>query len=65
MTEQELREYATTLILEHARDVELMTIIELAEEHAPSGDISDNDAERVSDLIGTATITVSWPDGAA
>lgn len=61
MTDDEIREYATTLILEHARDVEFLTIHEMAEEHAPGGEISDEDAKKVDDLITKATVEVSWP----
>lgn len=61
MTEDELREYAETLIFEHARDIEYLTIFEMAEEHVPGGDISDEDARTVDRLIGEATVTVSWP----
>lgn len=33
MTDDELREYATTVILDHARDVEYLSLFEMAEEH--------------------------------
>lgn len=62
MTNDELREYATTLILEHARDIEYLTIFDMSEEHAGVY-ISDEDAEKVSELIGRATVTVEFPDG--
>jgi hypothetical protein len=61
VTDDEIREYATTLILDHARDVEYLSIHEMAEQHAPSGEISDEDARKVDDLITKATVTVSWP----
>jgi len=61
MTEDELHAYATTLILEHARDVEYLSIHEMAEEHLVDGQISDEEAKKVSELISTATVVVSWP----
>lgn len=61
MTPEQLAEYATTLILEHARDVEYLSIFEMAEEHTEAGEISDDDAKQVSELISTATITVEFP----
>lgn len=60
MTEDELRAYATELILEHARDVEFLSIFEMAEDHAPGGVIEDQDAHAVDKLIAQATVTVSW-----
>lgn len=56
MTDDEIREYATTLILERARDVEFLSIHEMAD-----GEISDEDARKVDNLITKATVTVSWP----
>ncbi|HET9889691.1 MAG TPA: hypothetical protein VFQ42_04250 [Mycobacterium sp.] len=64
MTPAEIRQYAETLILDHARDVEFLTVHEMAEEHVPGGEISDEDAKAVHDLIGTAIVTVSWPEPA-
>lgn len=65
MTQDELREYAETLIFEHARDVEFLSIFEMAEEHAPGGDITEDEAREVDGLIAKATVTISWPDGVA
>jgi hypothetical protein len=62
MTDEQLREYATTLILDHARDIEYLTIFEMADEHCEGGEISDEDAKRVDDLITKATVIVSFPD---
>jgi hypothetical protein len=61
MTDEQLREYATTLILEHARSIEFLSIFEMAEEHT-GREISDKDADRVDKLLVKATITVSFPD---
>lgn len=65
MTDDEIREYATTLILEHARDIEYLSIHEMAEEHLEGGEISDEDARKVDDLITKATVEVSWPSAVA
>lgn len=60
MTEEELKDYATALILEHARGFEYLSIFEMAEEHAGQ-EISDEDAGKVSALVDRATITVEFP----
>lgn len=59
MTADERRGYAAKLMLEHARDVEFLSIFEMAEEHA-GREIDVDDAQEVADLIIRATITVSW-----
>ena len=59
-----LRQYATTLILEHARNIEFLSIFEMAEEHAGT-EITEAAANKVLDLIQTATLTVEHPDGVA
>lgn len=61
MTEDECREYATALILEHARDISYLSIYEAAEEHAGVAEISDEDARAVNALIVEASVTVGWP----
>jgi hypothetical protein len=61
MTPDELREYACTLIFEHARDIEPLSIREIAEEHAPDGRISEADANAVADLIAKSSLEVSFP----
>jgi hypothetical protein len=61
MTPDEHRQYAATLLLEHAR-VEFMSVYEMAEEHLEDADeISDEDAKAVHDLIGEAVVTVTFP----
>lgn len=61
MTDDELREYATTVVLDHARDVEGLAVYEMAEDNI-GHEISDEDARKVLDLCRKATVTVSWPD---
>jgi hypothetical protein len=63
MTEQQLRDYATEIILDHARDVERLSIYEMYEDWADEdgNEISDDDAQKISRLITEADITVSWP----
>lgn len=60
MTDDEIREYATTVVLDHARDIEGLSIYEMAEDNL-GHEISDDDAKKVLDLCQTATVTVSWP----
>lgn len=56
MTKDELREYAEALIVEHARDIEFLSIFEMAEEHAPGGDITDDEAREVDNGDGTHSL---------
>jgi hypothetical protein len=62
MTPDELREYACTLIFEHARNIEFLTIREMAEEHAPGGRISEADADAVADLIAESSLEISFDE---
>lgn len=72
MTPDEQRAYAEHLILEHARDVEYLSVHEMYEEFAVDrgydnhAELSDAEAGAVHDLIGLAAITITWPprDGA-
>lgn len=59
MTREERKEYARSLILAHARDVEYLTIFEASDEYL-GDEISDDDADAVSCLIDSATVSVSW-----
>lgn len=59
MTDNELKDYAADLMVRHAEDVEWLTIFEMSDELLTDG-ISDEDAQRVSDLIRDAKVTVSW-----
>lgn len=61
MTPDEHREYATTIILDHARDVEFLSIVEMSEQHL-GFEISDEDARAVDGLIAKSTVVVSFPD---
>jgi hypothetical protein len=58
MTPAQLADYATTLILHHARYVEHSSILDMADEHTDAGEISEDDARRVAELIETADVTV-------
>src|SRR5437879_5310951 len=62
MSDEELRDYAAALILEHAYGVEHLTIHEMAEDYGPGAEISNDDARKVSDLIAKAVVTVSWDE---
>lgn len=63
MTPEEIRKHATTLILDHARDIEFLTI----HEHFYNEDMeldeaeADKAANAIADLIRKAEITVSFP----
>ncbi|WP_394621267.1 hypothetical protein JNUCC0626_19880 [Lentzea sp. JNUCC 0626] len=63
MTHDECKAYAAALLVEHAGDVELLSVYEMFEQHGPDGcgdEISDEDAGKVFDLVATANITVHW-----
>lgn len=61
----ELEEYATTLLLEHARDVEYLTVHEMAEEHL-GREITDEEAKAVHEMVVRAELTVTLhPEAAA
>jgi hypothetical protein len=60
MEDWRLREYAETLIREHAQEVEWLSIFERAEECLIDGEISGDDAHKVHALISRARVTVSW-----
>jgi len=63
MSPEEQHEYAATLILQHARAVEFISVLDMAEEHLDGADeISEEDAVAVHDLIAKAEVTVTWPD---
>ena len=64
MTPEELQDYAGHLVLEHARDVEFLSVFEMYEDYAGEDDaeISDEDARKVLDLIREADITITWPE---
>jgi hypothetical protein len=57
VTDDELRQYAADLLLDHAQDVEFLTIHEAAEERL-GHEISDEDARKVDTLMTKATVTV-------
>jgi hypothetical protein len=55
--------YAAKLIRANAREVEYLTVHEMAEDYVAGGQISDEDAKAVHDLIGSAVVTVTRPQG--
>lgn len=57
MTDDELEDYAHELMYEAAYDIEWLTIHEGAEDF---DDFTDEDAEKISKLIRTATVEISW-----
>lgn len=60
----ELEEYATTLLLEHARDVEYLTVHEMAEQHL-GREITDEEAKTVHEMVVRAELTVNLHSEAA
>jgi hypothetical protein len=62
LTDQQIEDYARELILDHARDVEYLSIFEVWDDHSPGVSISEPDALRVHSLIQQATITVTWQE---
>lgn len=60
MNDTEIRELATEIILDHARDVEWLTINECLPEGL-SPDEAERAAKEIDDLIAKATITVELP----
>ncbi|HKR56385.1 MAG TPA: hypothetical protein VJS20_08790 [Gemmatimonadales bacterium] len=64
MTDEEMRDYAEALIVDHAIDVRFVTVIECYDEYAwrkCDAEISEEDARKVHDLIHKAKITIEWP----
>lgn len=62
MTEDEIKDYATEVILEHARDIEYLSVFEMVDQYTDYDEISDEDAKKVMDLIDKATVTVEFPE---
>lgn len=68
MTDEELKAYAEHLIQQGAEDVSWLTINEVYDEYIDStgnggrgfNEIADDDARKVSDLISSAKVTVTW-----
>lgn len=61
MTDKELREYAADILIEHVRDIEPLSIHEMADEFL-GREISDDEAAIVLDLIARADISVTIPE---
>lgn len=55
MTDEQLRDYAMDLIVDHALDIEWLSIFEC---YPGEDEISEEDAARVAELIRGAKITV-------
>lgn len=62
MTDEQLKAFAEYVIRDHAKDVEYLSIFEMADESplVPGGMLEDEDARKVADLIRGATVTVTW-----
>jgi hypothetical protein len=62
LTDQQIEDYARELILDHAKDVEYLSVFEVWDEHSPGVSISEPDALRVHSLIQQAVVTVAFPE---
>jgi hypothetical protein len=60
----DVREHATRIILDHARDVEYLSISEATEDLELSPEAHEDLCRRIDGAIGTATVDVSWPSRA-
>lgn len=62
-TPDDLRAFVTDIILDHARDVEFLSVTEMLEDdlYALDDDARDEVCRNVHDLIRKATVSVSWP----
>jgi hypothetical protein len=61
LTDTQIENYARELILDHAKDVEYLSIFEVWDESSPEM-ISEPDALRVHNLIQQAQVTVTFPE---
>lgn len=59
---KELVDYAVEVVLDHARDVERLSIYEMAEDRL-GREITDDEANTVLDLVRTADVAVTFPSG--
>lgn len=59
-----LRQAAAAIILDHARDVEFLSISEHLQELGLPEAEHDTACESIDELIRTATVTVDWPEAA-
>lgn len=64
LSDDDLREYAADIILDHAKDIERSSIYEMAEGRVVNDgeELSNADANKVRRFINMATVRVSWPD---
>lgn len=61
MTPDEIRTHATEIILDHARDIEPLSISEYLEELDLPAAEHNSAREAIDDAITAATVTVEWP----
>lgn len=62
LTPTELRAHARTIILDHAGDIEALSISEYLEDLELSDTDHDTACEALSNVIATAVINVIWPE---
>lgn len=59
MTDEEVKDFATDLILDAATDIEWLTLFEIWDEWTGET-LTEEDAKRVMDAIHTADVEVTW-----
>lgn len=65
MSPEEIRRHATDIILDHARDVEFLSISEHLEELDLTGDEHDAACHAIDEAIRTATVTVEHAEASS
>jgi hypothetical protein len=63
MTPEEIRDHATDIILDHAQDVEFLSISEHLEDLGLSEAEHADACNAIDEAIREATVTVEWPSG--
>jgi hypothetical protein len=63
-SQEELRRIAAEIMLDHARDVEFLSISEMSEDEESLKNLSEQDRDQalreIDDLIAKANIDISW-----
>lgn len=61
MIDEELKALARDVIYDYMTDIEYMSILEAAEEFY-GRELSEDEGEKVADLVYKATVKISWDD---
>jgi hypothetical protein len=64
MNKDQIRKHATEILLDHARDVEYLSISEHLDDQDLGLSIPEHDAacREIDEAIRAATVTVDWPE---